>query len=127
MRSFRRETLAQPPRGRGRSARTILPVDNSRERGRSALHSTVPWTRRSRCLARLGQHWIVTTLYGAASPVPYHLREFVETGRSRLILLALSTFLAGAAILYAMYDPDRLWAPPEQPRAVTGSGVFGRR
>ena len=65
------------------------------------------------CLARLGQHWSVTTLLAAASPVPYHLREFVETGRSRLVLLALSTFLVEAAILYAMYWPDRLWTPPD--------------
>ena len=54
--------------------------------------------------------------------MPYHLREWVETGRARLILLALSTFLAGAAILYAMYGPDRLWNPSQTVSHPPGAG-----
>ena len=55
MRSFRGDTLAQPRRGPGRSAKPLLPVSEARDRGRSALQQVVPRSRRSRCLARLGQ------------------------------------------------------------------------
>ena len=75
MRSFRGDTLARPRKGPGRAANPTLPVLQARDRGRSALLEVVPRMRRSRCLARLGQHWSVTTPFGAASPVPYHLRE----------------------------------------------------
>ena len=103
MRAFRGDTLAPPARVPGRAARPVLPI----ARGRSALGLSPPApTRRGLLSSHLGSRWVVSFYLALASPVPYHMRDWVETGRNRLILLAVSSLLAGAAILYFMYGPD---------------------